>query len=201
MFKILLLAAIQTHKNFPIVRASDLLSWRRWLEVNHKEHGTIWLELFKKDSQILSINIDDAIDEALCFGWVDSRVNGKDALSYYVLFSPRNPKSNWSRVNKNKMDRLAAEGRLQDAGIKMIKLAKKTGTWDALNNVEDLLIPPDMLAVFKKYPKALDYWNAFPRGVKRGVLEWIFTAKKEETRARRIEKAVSLAAQNKRVFT
>ncbi|MEM7550990.1 MAG: YdeI/OmpD-associated family protein [Bacteroidota bacterium] len=141
---------------------------------------------------------DEAVDEALCFGWVDSKPNKRDYESYYQFFSPRNPKSNWSRVNKEKVERLLSENRMAPSGLKMVEKAKENGSWDALNDVENLIPPKEMEKLLKQNPKAENHWNAFPKSVKRGILEWIFNAKRQETKMKRIEETVRLAKDNKR---
>ena len=141
---------------------------------------------------------DEAVDEALCFGWVDSKPNKRDDESYYQFFSRCNPKSNWSRVNKNKVAKLIAENRMAPAGLKMVKTAQRSGTWTALDEVENLVIPPDLQKAFDENRAAFDHWNAFPPSARRGILEWIFNAKKLETRQKRIDETVSMAAQGLR---
>ncbi|MEM7572952.1 MAG: YdeI/OmpD-associated family protein [Bacteroidota bacterium] len=173
--------------------------WRNWLAQNHDLQRSVWLIIYKKDSGVPSLTYSEAVDEALCFGWIDSKPNKRDADSFYQYFSARKSKSNWSRVNKEKIARLQAAGKLAPAGEEMVRLAKEIGTWDALNEVEDLIIPQDMLIVFDQYPAvARQNWEAFPRSVKRGILEWIFNAKRPPTRAKRIDQTVSMAAENKR---
>lgn len=140
----------------------------------------------------------EAVDEALCFGWVDSKPNKRDHQSYYQYFAKRNPKSNWSRVNKQKVERLLQEGRMAPPGIAMIERAKENGTWTALDDVENLLIPVDLQAEFDLNAVALKNWKEFPRSVKRGILEWIFNAKRSNTRQKRIKETVTLAARNER---
>ena len=156
----------------------------------------MWVVFGKKGNGVESITLPEAIDEAVCFGWIDSVINARDEFTYRIYFSPRNPKSNWSRVNKNKVRRLEEEGRLQPAGLKMIELAKETGTWTALDDVENLVIPADLQEAFDLYPESEPNWHAFPRSVKRGILEWILNAKRPTTRQKRITETASLAAQN-----
>ena len=185
-------------KEFAEFQAADLPTWHQWLARNHKTSDGLWLILSKKDSGISSVNLDDAIDEALCYGWIDSVPNKVDDKRFKVLFSPRNPKSNWSMVNKQRISRLLQQRRIQPAGQKMIDLAKKSGTWTALDDIENLVIPPDLAIALHENPPAKANFEAFPRSVKRGILEWIFNAKKPQTRERRILETATLAAQNVR---
>ncbi|MGB3548793.1 MAG: YdeI/OmpD-associated family protein [Saprospiraceae bacterium] len=177
----------------PTFHAPSQAAWREWLVENHATEKSVWLIIYKMDSGVESVYYDAAVDTALCFGWVDSSIRKRDGESYLQYFSARNPKSNWSRVNKEKIARLQAEGRLEPAGEEMVRIARNTGTWDALNNVEDGVIPDDLGAELAKYPAARAHFKAFPRSVKRGILEWILNAKREPTRAKRIAETARLA--------
>lgn len=180
----------------PAFHASSQEAWRNWLESNHRKEKGVWLIIYKKSSDTPSVYYDEAVDEALCFGWVDSKPNKRDAESYFQYFSQRNPKSNWSRVNKEKIARLEAAGKIHASGYEMIRIAKETGTWTALDEIENLLIPKDLEAEFEKYPEAKNNFDEFPRSVKRGILEWIFNAKRPETRQKRIAETAAKAAEN-----
>ena len=191
--------AMEVYKGFETVYAQNASTWRRWLEQNHDTTGSVWLIIYKKDSGIPSARYDEAVDEALCFGWVDSKPNKRDDKSYYQFFSRRNSKSNWSRVNKEKIQRLIKENRMALSGLQLVELAKSNGTWDALNDVENLVIPTEMMKLFETNEKAYTNWKKFPDSVKRGILEWIFNAKRKETRLKRIKETVDLASENIRV--
>ncbi len=180
----------------PVFYARDTAAWRAWLEKNHATFKSIWLIIYRKESATPSVYYDEAVDEALCFGWIDSKPNKRDAESYYQFFSRRNPKSNWSRVNKAKVERLIREGRMAPAGLKMVDHAKSSGTWTALDEVENLVIPPDLEQAFAANPIARQHYDDFPRTVKRGILEWIFNARRPATRRKRIDETVRLAAEN-----
>lgn len=177
---------------------ADASQWRSWLEEHHVIEKSLFLIIYHKESGVPSVYYPDAVDEALCFGWVDSTPKKRDEQSYYVLFARRNPKSLWSAVNKTKVERLMAEGRMAEAGLQMVALAKKTGTWTALDGVSALELPEDLVQAFANEPQARVYFEAFPPSARRGILEWIFTAKRPETRAQRIAETVRLAAQNER---
>jgi len=176
--------------------ASGRAAWRAWLESNHKTKKSVWLIIYHKESSTSSIYYDEAVDEALCFGWIDSKPNKRDKESYFQFFSQRNPKSNWSKVNKEKIERLLAEGSIAESGHEMIRLAKETGTWTALEDVDNLIVPPDLQKAFDANPTAFSFWQKFPPSTRRGILEWIFNAKREETRAKRIEETVEKAAED-----
>ncbi|MBL7802865.1 MAG: YdeI/OmpD-associated family protein [Saprospiraceae bacterium] len=171
-------------------------AWRQWLLDNHAAEKNIWLILYRKGSGVPSLSYDEAVDVALCFGWIDSKPNKRDEQSFYQFFSRRNPKSKWSRVNKEKIERLSAAGLMHPTGIAAVELARENGTWTALDEVENLTIPADLDAALDANPQAKSFFEAFPRSVKRGILEWISNAKQAETRRKRIEETVTLAAQN-----
>ncbi|MEL6822520.1 MAG: YdeI/OmpD-associated family protein [Calditrichota bacterium] len=176
--------------------ASSGAEWRTWLETNHNTKKSVWLIIFRKESNTSSVYYDEAVDEALCFGWIDSKPNKRDDQSYFQFFSKRNPRSNWSKVNKQKVERLLTEGRIAEPGHEMIRLAKETGTWTALEDVDNLVVPPDLRKAFDSNPTAFTFWEKFPPSTRRGILEWIFNAKREETRAKRIAETVEKAAED-----
>jgi len=165
-----------------------------------QQEKSVWLIIYKKESEISSVYYPEAVDEALCFGWVDSKPNKRDENSYYQFFSKRNPKSNWSRLNKEKVAKLMEQGLIQPASFEMIKIAKQNGTWTALDEVENLVIPSDLQEFFSNNLTASRNWESFPPSSKRGILEWILNAKKPETRQKRIEETVSLAEKDIRSF-
>jgi uncharacterized protein YdeI (YjbR/CyaY-like superfamily) len=167
-------------------------------EKNHDVERSVWLIIYRKEPGIPSVNYPETLDKALCFGWVDSKPNKRDDKSYYQFFSRRNPKSNWSKVNKDKVSWLIDAGRMPPAGIEMIRIAKENGAWTSLDAVEELVIPEDLSKAFGKKPKAFRNWEQFPRSVKRGILEQLLNAKKAETRAARIRNIVDAAAENLR---
>lgn len=178
--------------------AQSRTAWRNWLAENHATEKNVWLKLYKKASSTPSVMYDEAVDEALCFGWIDSSVKKGDAEFRLQFFAKRNPKSNWSRVNKAKVDKLIQAGLMTESGQAMIDLAKETGTWTALDDVENLITPPDLQQRLETNPTAKHYFDAFPRSVKRGILEWLLNAKQAETRAKRINEVVMLAERNER---
>jgi len=181
-----------------IYYAPTRADWRQWLAEHHATETSVWLKIYKKSSGISSVTYDQAVDEALCYGWIDSTSGRGDEQYYLQFFARRKPKSNWSRVNKNKVAALTAAGLMTEAGQVMIDLARKTGTWTALDAVEDLICPPDLQTALEANPTARTYFEAFPRSAKRALLEWLLNAKTEQTRARRIDDIVSKAERNER---
>jgi uncharacterized protein YdeI (YjbR/CyaY-like superfamily) len=187
---------MELKNNIKTFYAKSQKDWRKWLEKNHQSEKSVWLIIYKKESGKKSVYYPEAVDEALCFGWIDSKPNKRDAESYYQFFTKRNPKSNWSKINKEKVEKLIAKGLMQKAGYAMIEIAKKNGNWTALDKVEDLTLPDELKRQFKKNKKAFENWEKFPPSSKKIILEWILNAKKDETRKNRIEETVKLAEKN-----
>ncbi|MEY2902881.1 MAG: hypothetical protein RLY89_1987 [Bacteroidota bacterium] len=166
------------------------------MEKNHQSEKSVWLIIYNKKSATSSCKYEEAVEEALCFGWIDSIAKKRDAESSFQYFSIRKPKSNWSKSNRERVEKLTALGLITERGQKMIDLAKQTGTWEALVDVQNLVIPDDLQLLLNKNKKALNYFLAFSPSSRRGILEWILNAKKAETRLKRIEETVKLAADN-----
>jgi uncharacterized protein YdeI (YjbR/CyaY-like superfamily) len=138
------------------------------------------------------------VEEALCFGWIDSKPNKLDDERSMLWFAPRKAGTGWSKINKERVERMIAAGRMAEAGLEKVEAARRDGSWFALDAVEALEIPPDLQSALAANGMALEYFDAFPRSVKRGILEWVASAKKPETRAKRVEETARLAAENKR---
>jgi uncharacterized protein YdeI (YjbR/CyaY-like superfamily) len=171
--------------------------WHAWLEANHRTSPGVWLVTFKRGSaQYFSYG--ERVEEALCFGWVDSVARGLNDTRSMQLFTPRKPKSNWSGPNKERVVKLTAAGLMAPAGQAMVDLAKATGTWTALDDVEAGVEPDDLAAALDAAPDARRHWDAFPPSARRVLLGWLFTARKPETRARRIAEIVTRATENVR---
>ena len=174
----------------------DREAWRSWLAANHNQPGGVWLVLYHKKSGVPTVTYDEAVEEALCFGWVDSRTNKRDGESYVLYFTSRNPKSNWSRANRQRVERMMEQGRMTEAGLGLVKLAKESGAWTALEEVQESVIPPDLGEALAAGDKAEANFQAFRPSSKRILLQWILNARRPETRRRRIEETVRLAEQN-----
>jgi uncharacterized protein YdeI (YjbR/CyaY-like superfamily) len=178
----------------PLTRAE----WRTWLEENHTCGGGVWLITYKKATGMPRMEYDEAVEEALCFGWVDSKPNKLDDERSLLWFAPRKPGTGWSKPNKERVARLIAAGLMAPAGLAKVEAAQADGSWNALDAVEALDLPADLEQALTVDPAAQRYWDAFPRSVKRGILEWIASAKTSSTRARRVDETVRLAAENRR---
>ena len=177
-------------------KAKNRKAWRAWLNKNHAKEKSIWLIIYHKSSKTPSVYMDEAVEEALCFGWIDSIKKKRDDESAYQFFSRRKPKSNWSKINRARAVTMIKEGQMTPAGQAMVDLAKKTGTWTALKGVQDGVIPSDLQKMFEKNATAYANFQAFPPSSKRIILEWILNAKKPETRLKRIKETVELAKKN-----
>jgi uncharacterized protein YdeI (YjbR/CyaY-like superfamily) len=170
--------------------------WRAWLEQNHSRTEGIWLISYKKATGKPRVEYNETVEEALCFGWIDSKGNKLDEERSMQWFAPRKAGSNWSASNKARVEHLIAAGLIAPAGLAKIEAAKADGSWNALDPVEALEVPPDLAAALGSYSDAVKNFEAFPRSVKRAILEWIANAKRPETRARRIEETARLAQEN-----
>ncbi len=170
--------------------------WHNWLKQNHSRAEGVWLISYKKGTGKPRIEYDKAVEEALCFGWIDSKPNKLDDERSMLWFAPRKAGAGWSKINKARAEKMIQAGRMTPAGLAKIEAAKRDGSWNALDAIETLEIPPDLAAALAATPNAQQYFDAFPRSVKRAILEWIANAKKSETRAKRVEETARLAAKN-----
>lgn len=183
-------------EELPRVEPTSRQHWRDWLAANHASAGSVWLVLPKKGSGLPGPSLAEAVDEALCFGWIDSLPRKLDDKRSLLLMSRRKPGSNWSAVNKAKIEALLAVGLIQPAGLAAIEAAKADGSWTALDAVEALEVPPDFAEALDAMPPARANWDAFPRSARRGILEWILNAKTAPTRRKRIAETAENAARN-----
>ncbi len=179
-----------------VVDVKDRAGWRRWLLRHHEQTAGIWLVIHKKGSTSGSLVYDEAVEEALCFGWIDSKPNTLDDARYKLWMAPRKQKSPWSALNKRRVEALMVSGMMSEAGLEAVERAKANGSWDALQHSETLTVPLDLARALKASPEAKRNFGAFPPSSRRTILEWIHAAKRPETRARRVEETVRLAAEN-----
>jgi uncharacterized protein YdeI (YjbR/CyaY-like superfamily) len=171
-------------------------AWRQWLAQSHTQAEGVWLISYKKATGKPRVEYDESVEEALCFGWIDSKVSKLDDQRSMLWFAPRKARTGWSRPNKARVERMLAAGLMQPAGLAKVEQAKSDGSWNALDGVEDLELPGDLRVALASYPDASAHFDAFPRSVKRGILEWILVARRPATRARRIAETARLADQN-----
>lgn len=162
-------------------------AWRQWLEENHQSESSIWLVYYTKKSNIPSISWREAVDEALCFGWIDSTRKKVDDSSSIQYFSKRKPKSIWSKINKEIVQSLIDNNKMTKAGFESIEIAKQNGSWTILDEVEELIIPNDLELAFTRYGGSKEYFLSVSKSTKKILLSWIVLAKRQETKQKRIE--------------
>lgn len=187
-----------TRDDAPLVHAEDRATWRAWLEANHATVTGVHLVSWKRGFGP-SVPYEDAVEEALCFGWIDSAGGTIDERRSKLYFAPRKPRSGWAATNKARVERLLAAGLMAPAGLAAIERARENGSWTLLDDVEQGLIPADLAAALAAAgPDAAANFDAYPKSIRRQLLERIAQARRPETRAARIEEAAGLAARNER---
>lgn len=179
------------------VQVASRAQWRAWLVEHAAGSPGVWLATWKR-GRGPHVPYDDVVEEALCFGWVDSRPRALDEGRSARLLTPRRRGSSWSRANKERVGRLTAAGLMAPAGLAAVAAAKQDGSWNALDTVEDLQEPDDLRAALDARPAARVQWDAFPRSTKRAILEWIGAARTDASRVRRIHHTASEAAVGRR---
>jgi uncharacterized protein YdeI (YjbR/CyaY-like superfamily) len=178
----------------PRLQPKSRAAWRRWLERHHATTPGVWLVYAKKHSGIPSLTYNDAVEEALCFGWIDSLMNPVDDQFFKQAFTPRKPKSNWSAPNRERVARMIEAGLMTEAGLKMVTVARDTGTWEAQRHVEQLIVPPDLQQALDKSAAARKHWPSCPPGMRKAFLHRLNDARRQATRAKRIAAIVSIVA-------
>lgn len=183
-------------KNFEQVDVTSREQWRSWLATHHKQLESIWLVTYKKHTGDRYLPYNSIVEEALCFGWIDSLPRKLDADRTMLLLSPRRAQSPWSKLNKERVAQMMEQGFMTPAGLAKIERAKVDGSWTFLDEVEALIIPNDLATVLAQSPQATKYFEAFSPSAQKRILQWIKRAKRTATRQTRIAKTVELAAQN-----
>jgi uncharacterized protein YdeI (YjbR/CyaY-like superfamily) len=173
-------------------------AWRKWLEKNHLSKQAVRLVFYIKASDKKSITWSEAVDVALCFGWIDSKKVKIDEESSHQFFSKRKSKSTWSKINKQKVLQLIEDGLMTEAGHKSIEAAKQNGSWTILDEVEELIVPKDLEIELKSRPSSERFFFGLSRSVKKAILQWLVLAKRPETRQKRIAEIVDLAGQQQK---
>jgi uncharacterized protein YdeI (YjbR/CyaY-like superfamily) len=184
-------------RDLPLLEPASRAELRAWLEANHATSKGVRLAIGKKGNRVTSLTYDDAVEEALCFGWIDSTAHRLDADRYTGAFTPRKPRSVWARTNKVRVERLERLGLMTPAGRAVIEVAKADGSWDLLNDVDDLVVPDDLASLLAASPPAKKSFEALPASGKRMALYWIASAKRPETRAARVAETVRAAAEGR----
>jgi len=187
-------------KMFKTLHVTNREDWRQWLEKNHDKEKEIWLIFYKKHTGQPGVPYDDAVEEALCFGWIDSIIKRMDDEKFSRKFTPRKPDSKWSELNKKRVKKMIQEGIMTEAGLALIDAAKESGKWEQdISHPEEFPLAPEMIKAISANKKAWENFNNLAPSYKKQYIGWITTAKKEETRQRRLKEAVELLAQGKKL--
>ncbi|MBI3746649.1 MAG: YdeI/OmpD-associated family protein [Chloroflexi bacterium] len=183
----------------PKVQCEDRASWRAWLEANHATAPGAWLVTWRARSGRPVLDYEAAVEEALCFGWVDSTGGRLDDDRGKLYFAPRKARSAWAATNKARIERLIADGLMAPAGLAAIERAKANGSWTVLDSVERMEVPADLAVALDARPPAAANFAAFPAGARKQVLAWVAFAQRAETRAARIAQVAEAAERNQRI--
>jgi len=187
--------------DLPLLPFENKKRWADWLSTQHDKSAGVWLKLAKKDSGIPSINYVEALDVALCYGWIDGQKKGFDNKYWLQKFTPRGPKSIWSKINTEKAERLIASGEMKAAGLKAIETAKQDGRWDAAYaSQKNISVPEDFQAALDKNKKAKTFFASLNSVNRYAILFRIHNAKKPETRARKILQFVEMLGRNEKIY-
>ncbi|MEL6158546.1 MAG: YdeI/OmpD-associated family protein [Cyanobacteria bacterium J06627_32] len=182
------------------VEVDSRQAWRSWLAGNYTQSDSIWLVTYKKHTGDRYLPYDAIVEEALCFGWIDSLPRRLDEDRTMLLLSPRKAKSVWSKLNKSRVERLISEGRMMPLGLEKVEQAKANGTWTFLDDVEALVIPEDLAVALAGDEVARANFEGFSDSTKKGILQWIKMAKRSQTRQRRIKETIEQAAIGEKVL-
>lgn len=182
------------NKEISIFYPENNTEWRKWLEENHDKEQSVWVVFYTKASAKPSMTWGEAVDEALCFGWIDSKKIAINSEESHQFFSKRKAKSTWSRINKEKIERLINDGLMTKAGYESVERAKENGSWTILDEVEDLVVPKDFEDALGQYEGALDYFLGLSKSVRKMMLYWLVSAKRPETRQKRLDELVEHAS-------
>ena len=184
--------------DLPIFHAETRAQWREWLEANHGSAKGVWLCSWKRHTGKPACPYPDAVEEAICFGWIDATVNVLDDDRALQLMTPRKPKSGWTRMNRRRVAAMEAAGLMTDAGRRAVAIAQQNGRWTIYDSVEDLVEPRELTAALDASPPARQQWDAFPASAKKAMLWWVVSAAKDDTRDRRIATIVAKAETGQR---
>ena len=186
-------APSNTSNDLPVILFESEEAWEAWLAENHEASPGVWLRLAKKGSGLDSISYSQALDVALCYGWIDSQKKSYDEQSWLQRFTPRGPKSVWSKINREKVEQLINSGRMKPAGLRAVEAAKQDGRWDAAyDSQRNATVPDDFQAELDKHPEARAFFATLNSANRYAILYRLQTAKKAETRAKRIRQFIEM---------
>ncbi|WP_316736599.1 YdeI/OmpD-associated family protein [Pedobacter aquatilis] len=171
-------------------------AWRNWLIKNHESAQAVWLLSYKKSANMPTITWEESVEEALCFGWIDSIRKSLGDGKFIQFFSKRKPNGTWSKINKDKIIKLIEAGLMTDAGLVAIEKAKQNGSWTILDEVEALIVPADLEQAFAENPNSMEFYLSLSKSTRKAILQWIVLAKQPETRQKRIKEVAERASQN-----
>lgn len=183
---------------YPIYHAESRAQWRAWIHTHHASAPGVWLCSWRAVTGLPVCPYPEAVEEAICFGWIDSTVTILDDDRALQLFTRRKPKSTWTRLNRRRVADMEAAGLMTDAGRRSIQIAQANGYWTIYEQVEDLIEPPELAAALDTQPEARSNWDRFPPSARKNMLWWVISAMKPETRTARIDRVVEQAALNQR---
>ena len=182
-----------------VVSFASSKEWRKWIAENHAKSNGVWLRFFKKDSGEKTVTYSEALEEALCYGWIDGQANKYDAKSYIQKFTPRRPKSIWSKRNTEKAERLIQEGKMKKAGMQQVELAKADGRWQqAYDSPKNMKVPEDFLQQLSKNKKAKTFFDGLNKANLYAIAWRLQTAKKPETREKRLKEILVMMSEEKK---
>jgi uncharacterized protein YdeI (YjbR/CyaY-like superfamily) len=180
----------------------DRAAWRRWLEAHCADRSELWLAIYKKGSGQTAVTYEEAVEEALCYGWIDGLVHAVDEGKYAVRFSPRQPGSVWSESNKRRVAELIQEGRMAEPGLVKVAAAHASGEWDAAARREEIdTLPPDLVQALQAHPGAPAGFQALPASRRKMLIWWLLDAKRDATRHKRLQAIVDEAVEKGKTQT
>ena len=185
----------------PILTLASEAEWEAWLDAEHATSDGVWLKFAKKGSGVETVVYAEALDVALCYGWIDSQVARLDERFYLQKFTPRRARSKWSQINREKIEALTKQGRMKPAGLEQVELAKADGRWEAAYaSPANIEMPDDLQAALDASPKAAEFWAGLNKSNRFAILYQLQDAKKPETRARRLEKFVGMLERGEKLY-
>lgn len=190
----------ETLADLPLLLFQSVREWEDWLDAHHAQPQGVWLKITKKGAPVSSVSYADALDSALCYGWIDAQKKSYDSTFWLQKFTPRRPKSVWSKVNTDKVMRLIESGKMTSAGLREVDAARRDGRWDAAYaSQSNFAIPDDFQVELDRHPQAKEFFDTLNKVNRYAIYHRITTAKKLETRRARIDKFIAMLAQGEKI--
>ena len=185
----------------PILTFASQAEWEAWLDAEHGASDGVWLRFAKKGSGVTTVVYPEALEVALCYGWIDSQVSSLDERFYLQRFTPRRSKSKWSKINRDKIEDLTRQGRMKPAGLEQVELAKADGRWEAAySSPASMTVPDDLEKALDGSPKAAEFWAGLNKSNRYAIIYQLEDAKKPETRVRRLEKFLGMLERGEKLY-